>query len=127
MPLPEAERILRHKRFLVANWKLLAAFAWGHYQRQGRGAVVADERDFIRSEVPQFTAIHLRYVGESSPLLKEIGGWPGEKEAGWVQSYDPAVRIVVLIVREPSGTSGYLLGTTPRPPEAFAEQQATAN
>ena len=51
----EEERIIRHKRFLAANWKLLAAFAWEHYQKQGRGAVVADERDFIHAEVPQFT------------------------------------------------------------------------
>jgi hypothetical protein len=127
MKLSKEERIVRHKRFLVANWKLLAAFAWEHYQKQGRGAVVAEERDFIRTEVPQFTTLRLRFVAQNTALLKDIGGWPGDKEAGWVASYDPAVRVVVLILREGGGTSGYLAGATPRPPEAFAEQQAAGN
>ena len=123
----EEERIIRHKRFLAANWKLLAAFAWEHYQKQGRGAVVADERDFVHAEVPQFTGIHLRYVAENTALLKEIGGWPGEKEANWVATYDPEIRVVVFIVRDNDGISGYLAGTIPRPPEAFAQQQAEGN
>ena len=127
MNLSEEERIIRHKRFLTANWKLLAAFAWEHYQKQGRGAVVADERDFVRAEVPQFTGIHLRYVAENTALLKEIGGWPGEKEANWVGTYDPEIRVVVFIVRDNGGTSGYLAGTSPRPPEAFAQQHAEGN
>jgi hypothetical protein len=69
----------------------------------------------------------LRYVAENTALLKDIGGWPGKKEAGWVASYDPAVRVVVLILREGGGTSGYLAGTSPPPPEAFAQQQAEGN
>ena len=127
MKLSPEERILRHKRFLVANWKLQAAFAWEHYQTQGRGAVIADERDFVHAGVPQYTRIHLQYVAQNSTLLKEIGGWPGEKEAGWVATYDPEVRVVVLIVRDNGGTSGYLAGTAPAPPEAYAQQQAEGN
>ncbi len=127
MKLSQEERILRHKRFLVANWKLLAAFAWEHYQTQGRGAVIADERDFVHGEVPQFARIHLRYVSENSAILKKMGGWPGDKEAGWVATYDPAVRVVVLIVRDNGGTNGYLAGTLPAPPEAYAQQQAVGN
>ena len=83
MKVSKEERIVRHKRFLVANWKLLAAFAWEHYQKQGRGSVVADERDFVHAEVPQFTTLRLRFVPENSALLKDIGGWPGDKEAVW--------------------------------------------
>ena len=61
-------------------------------------------------------------------MLKEAGGWPGDKEAGWVATYDPAIRVVVLILRENGGTSGYLIGTAPLPsPEAFAQQQAEGN
>jgi len=127
MNLSEEERIIRHKRFLAANWKLLAAFAWEHFQKQGRGAVVADELDFVHSEVPQFTTLQLRYVAENTALLKEVGGWPGDKEAGWVATYDPAIRVVVLIVRDNGGTSGYLAGTSPCAPEAFAQQQAEGN
>ena len=127
MKISKEERIVRHKRFLVANWMRLAAFAWEHYQKQGRGAVVVEEGDFVHSEVPQFTTLRLRYVAENTALLKEVGGWPGDKEAGWVASYDPAIRVVVLILRENGGTSGYLIGTSPRPPEAFAQQQAEGN
>ena len=127
MNLGEEERIARHKRFLQANWKLLAAFAWEYYQKQGRGAVVADERDFVHAGVPQYATIHLRYVAENTPLLKELGGWPGDKEADWVKTYDPDARVVVLIVRDNGGTSGYLIGASPRPSEAFAKQQTQAN
>ena len=127
MNLSEEERIIRHKRFLTANWKLLAAFAWEHFQKQGRGAVVADERDFIHAGVPQFTGIHLRYMAENSAILKKAGGWPGDKEANWVATYDPEIRVVLFIVRDNGGTSGYLAGTSPRPPEAYAQQQAGGN
>ena len=111
--MSEEERIVRHKRFLVANWPMLAAFSWEYYLKQGRGAVVVDERDFIYAGVPQYTKIHLRYVAENTPLLTEIGGWPGDREAGWVKTYDPDARVVLLIVRESGGTSGYLAGTNP--------------
>ena len=127
MKLSAEERILRHKRFLAANWKLLAAFAWEYHQKQGRGAVVVDERDFIHAPVPQFTGIHLRYVAENTALLKEIGGWPGDKEANWVATYDPEIRVVLFIVRDDEGISGYLAGTTPRPPEAYAQQKMEGN
>ena len=106
MNLTKEERIVRHKRFLQANWQLLAAFAWEHYQDKGCGAVVVDERDFVNADTPQFTAIKLRYVANGSPMLKEIGGWPGDKEATWVKNYDPEGRVVVLVVRDNGGTSG---------------------
>ena len=127
MKLSEEERIVRHKRFLVANWPMLAAFSWEYYLNQGRGAVVADERDFIHAGIPQYTKIHLRYVAENTPLLTEIGGWPGDREAGWVKTYDPDARVVLLIVRENGGTSGYLAGTDPKPSAAFAQQQSRSN
>ena len=114
MDLSKKERIARHKRFLAANWQLLAAFAWEHYQSDGRGAVVVDERDFVRAATPQYTAIRLRYVADHSPLLKDIGGWPGDKERDWVRSYDPDVRVVVMVIREGGGTSGYLIGAAAR-------------
>jgi hypothetical protein len=71
--------------------------------------------------------LKLRYVAENTAMLQEAGGWPGDKEAGWVASYEPAIRVVVLILRENGGSSGYLAGTSPRPPEAFAQQQAEGN
>jgi hypothetical protein len=35
--------------------------------------------------------------------------------------------VVVLILRENGGTSGYLIGTARPPPEAFAQQEAEGN
>ncbi len=127
MKITEPERIIRHKRFLQANWKMLAAFSWEYFQKEGRGAVVADEGDFIQAPKPQYARISLRYIPENSPRLKEVGGWPGDKEAGWVKSYDPKAQMVILIVRENGGTSGYLLSPRIQPPEAFAQEQARKN
>jgi hypothetical protein len=127
MKTSEAERRLRHKRFLQANLGMLAAFAWEHYQTEGRGAVVADERDFIHTPEPHYTTIHLHYLAEGSPRLQELGGWPGDKEAGWVKTYDPETRMVVFIVREDRGVSSYFLIPPIRPSQAFADQQARGN
>lgn len=127
MNLSKEERIARHKRFMQANWQLLAAFAWQHHQSQGRGAVLVDERDFVQAAVPQYAAIHLRYVADNSPVLKEIGGWPGDKEADWVKTYDPDARVVILIVRDNGGTSGYIIGGSLRPSEAYAREQTKQN
>ncbi len=127
MKLNEDERRLRHKRFLQANLGMLAAFAWEHFQKAGRGAVIADERDFIHAPEPRYASIHLRYVAEGSPRLQELGGWPGDKEAGWVKGYDPEARVIVLIVREDQGLSSYFLIPTLCPPKAFADQQARGN
>jgi hypothetical protein len=127
MKLTHDERIARHKRFLSANWEMLAAFAWEHHQQEGRGAVLVVEEDFVHAETPQYATVHLRYVSDASPVLKEIGGWPGQKEAGWVKAYDPDERVVVLIVRDNGGTSGYLIGGPTKPSVAFAQRKAESN
>lgn len=127
MNLTREERITRHKKFLDANWALLAGFSWEQYQKQGRGAVVVDERDFVHANTPQYAAIKLRYVADNSPMLAEIGGWPGDKEANWVRTYDPDERVVVMIIRDGGGTSGYLIGSSPKPSVAFSGQQAKKN
>ena len=60
-------------------------------------------------------------------MLAEIGGWPGDKEANWVRTYDPDERVVVLIVRGSGGTSGYLIGASPKPSEAYEREQSKKN
>lgn len=127
MDLTRDERIARHKRFLSANWEMLAAFSWEHYQQEGRGAVLVVEEDFVHAEVPQYATVHLRYVGDASPVLREIGGWPGEKETNWVKTYEPDERVVVLVVRDNGGTSGYMISGVTKPSVAFTRQQATRN
>jgi hypothetical protein len=78
MNLTREERIERHKKFLDANWALVAGFSWEHFQKQGRGAVVIDENDFVHANTPQYAPVKLRYVADGSPVLDEIGGWTGE-------------------------------------------------
>jgi len=125
--LTKDERILRHKRFLKANWDLLSAFAWGQFQEQGRGAVVVDEIDIIHASTPQYAAIKLRYVADATPMLVDIGGWPGDRESTWVKTYEPDERVIVLIVREGGGTSGYLIGGSTKPSVAFARKRVERN
>lgn len=127
MNLSREERIARHKEFLNANWGLLAAFSWEHHLSEGRGAVLVVEEDLVHAEVPQYATIHLRYVADASPVLAEIGGWPGDKEANWVKSYDPDSRVVVLVVRDNGGTSGYLVGGATKPSVAFARKKSESN
>jgi hypothetical protein len=57
----------------------------------------------LNADMLQFTAIKLRYVLDGSPKPREIGGWPGEKEAGWVKTNEPDGRIDVLVVRDNGG------------------------
>src|SRR5258705_32284 len=127
MNLPKEERINRHKKFLNANWELLAAFSWEHYLSEGRGAVLVVETDFVHAEVPQYASIHLRYVADASPLLNAIGGWPGDKEKDWVRTYEPDARVVVLVVRDNGGTSGYLVGGPLKPSLAFERKKSENN
>jgi hypothetical protein len=49
--LTQEQRIARHTSFLAANWRLIAAFGWEHYQESGRGAVVADDQSIKLTNV----------------------------------------------------------------------------
>ena len=69
----------------------------------------------------------MRYVADNSPILTEIGGWPGDEESNWVNTYEPTQRIVVMIIRDKGGTSGYMIGGNLPPAECFARQQAKKN
>ena len=70
--LTQEQRIAKHKQFLQANWLLLAAFAWEHYQSEGRGFVMAMEEDFLHTKTPQYAPIRLRYIAESSERFSEV-------------------------------------------------------
>jgi len=127
MELPQEERIRRHKSFLAANQELLAAFAWEHYQKDGRGMVVVPEADFIHLPTPTLKGLRFAYAAKDGDLLKEISTHFEEKEWGWLGSYDPDRQVIVIIVREGGGTSGYLIGGRMRPSEAWARRQAGQN
>lgn len=127
MNLTQEQRIARHKQFLSANWQLLAAFSWEHYQSEGRGFVAAMEEDFVHAATPQYAPIRLRFIAEKSAKFPEVMKMLGEKELGWIKTYDPDERVPVLIIRDNGGTSGYLIGGNPKPSVAYERQKAKSN
>ena len=127
MDMIKEQRIAKHKDFAKANWRLLAAFAWEHYLAEGRGMVVVPEDDFVHADRPQYALLRVRYVPAESPEIKSMPDWEDGKEQGWLETYDPERKVIVLIVRPGGGTSGYLLGANPPPPECHAIDKCKEN
>jgi hypothetical protein len=127
LDLTPEQRIARHKSFLNANWMLIAAFSWEHYQKEGRGMVVVPEEDFVHLPTPQLKGLRFAYAAKDSDLLGEISTHFEQKEWSWLDSYDPDEKAIVIILREGGGTSGYLIGGRTRPSEAWARQKAKDN
>lgn len=127
MNLTQEQRITKHKQFLQANWPLLAAFSWEHYQSEGRGFVMAMEEDFVHASTPQFAPIRLRYIAENSQRFPEVAKMLGDKELNWLKTYDPDAKVPLLILRDNGGTSGYLIGGNLKPSEAYTKEQTKKN
>ena len=119
--LTKADRIAKHKSFLSSNWEVLAAFAWDRYQRDGRGMVVVPEEDFVHAQIPKLAPLRINYAAKDSDLLREVSAFFEEKEWSWLDSYDPDQKVIVVVLREGGGTSGYLIGGTSKPSEAYAK------
>ena len=126
MELTQEQRIARHKSFLGANWELIAAFSWEHYLAEGRGMVVVPEADFIQADHPQLKGLRFSYAAKGSDLLGKISTAFEAKEWGWLETYDPDAKVILVIVRD-QGTSGYLIGGKTKPSEAWARQEARKN
>ena len=126
MNLTQDQRIARHKSFLNANWELLAAFSWEHFQKEGRGMVVVPEEDFIQAPTPQLKGLRFAYAAKDGGLLRKISTHFEAKEWGWLDSYDPDQRVIVVILRQ-AGTSAYVIGGRTRPSEAFVKVNAKNN
>jgi hypothetical protein len=126
MNLPPEQRIARHKNFLGANWELIAAFSWEHYQNEGRGMVVVPEKDFIHADHPQLKGLRFSYAAKGSEFLGKISAAFEAKEWGWLETYDPDAKVILVILRD-QGTSGYLIGGKTKPSAAWARQQAGKN
>ncbi len=105
---------------------LIAAFAWEHYQKEGRGMVVVPEEDFVHAVSPQLTGLRFNYAIKGSEFLGKISTAFENKEWGWLDSYDPDAR-VILIILSGQGTSGYLIGGKMSPSEAYARQKVKEN
>lgn len=127
MDLSKEQRILRHKSFLQANWDAIAAFSWEHHLKNGRGAVLVPEEDFIHAETPQLKGLRFHYLPAVGHEDGPFKGILSVKELTWMNSYDPDARVVVCILREGGGVSSYLIGGNPKPSVALARQQIKEN
>ena len=120
MSLTQEQRIAKHKDFLKANGELIAAYSWGHYLAEGRGMVIVYEEDFIHADAPQLKGLRFAYAAKGGDLLHKVSGHFKEKEWGWMDTYDPDEKAILIVLREGGGTSGYLIGGRMKPSECFA-------
>ena len=127
MNLTPEQRIARHKDFLLANGETIAAFSWGGYLKDGKGAVLIPEEDFIHAPTPQLKRLRFHYLSLAKRDQEPFKAVLSEKELGWLAGYDPDEKVIVCILREPSGVSSYLMGGRSRPSVAYARQQAKQN
>lgn len=86
-----------HVTFIRSQWSEFAAFAWGKYQSEGRGAVVVDLMRASKSgehlQVPTY------YIAEGTKRLSALGGWPNDEIADLVKEYDPEQDVVFIFLR----------------------------
>lgn len=106
-----------HQRFLRSEWRGLAAFAWGKYQTEGRGAVVIDLRRASKTS----TGLQLPtyYVADQSKKLADHGGWPDDEVAEAVSSYIPHEEVVFLFLRLAGEVFHYVASDDPSPVAAY--------
>lgn len=107
----------RHKSFMDANWRQIAAFAYQEYLTKGRGVVAILEEDFVYANEPSLAPIRFKYFPDAeAPRL--MSDYEGAKEQGWVASYDPDEKVIVTVIRfDSTGVSSYLIGVRPSPKE----------
>lgn len=110
----------RHKDFMNANWRQIAAFAYREYLAKGRGIVAIMEEDFVYANEPSLAPIRFRYFSTAdAPRL--MSDYEGSKEQGWVGGYNPDEKVIVTVVRfDSTGVSSYLIGARPSPKEEHA-------
>ena len=127
MHLTPEQRIGKHKDFLNANWRGIAAFAWDRYLDKGKGMVLVHEEDFVFAKTPQYAPLRFRYLPANDPAIAEFPDWEGSKEQAWMESHDPAERVIVVMIRYDSSISSYFAGAQPSPPDAYALLKASDN
>jgi hypothetical protein len=120
----------KHIRFIQANWGTLATIAFTGFKQHGRGMVYMEDDPFIEKPDGRLVKFKAAYVAEGSPAFHATGGhWPGEKEAGWVQGYDPNTTVLVCFARKDKGQSSYRIVGVPGhlPIECAQRTQASEN
>ncbi len=117
----------RHIDFIRANWQALTHAAFQGFKKHGRGAIIISEEDFMTKPPGVPTKYSLGYLFEGSDAFKLAGNkWPGEKEASWVQTYDPEKTMLVMISRIDGGVSSYRLDGIGASVPSMAQQRTKA-
>ncbi|HLG18170.1 MAG TPA: hypothetical protein VJH03_27270 [Blastocatellia bacterium] len=105
-----------HQRLIKSQWRDFAAFAWGRYQREGRGAVVVDLTN--PSAAGGAIRVTTYYVADASERLEELGGWPSEEIEEVIRDYDPEEEVVFIFVRADGDIVHYRVSDELMPPDA---------
>ena len=110
-------RMARHRAFLDANWRQIAAFAYREYLAKGKGIVAIMEEDFVHAGEPSLAPIRFKYF-PAAEALHLMSDYEGSKEQSWVGGYNPDEKVIVTVVRfDSTGVSSYLIGARPPPRE----------
>jgi hypothetical protein len=105
-----------HLRFMKAEWRALAAFAWSRHRTEGRGAIVINLKR--AKACGQQLQVPTYYVAEGGEKLARRGGWPGAEVKEAVAGYDPEQEVVFLFLRVDGDIFHYVASDDPPPPEA---------
>ena len=110
-----------HVTFIRSQWRDFAAFAWGKFLSEGRGAVVVDLLKASKSggnlQVPTY------YVADESERLSRRGGWPNAEIAEVVKEYDPEQDVVFVFLRLDGDVFHYNASDELTPPRAYQIRQ----
>lgn len=107
-----------HVTFIRAQWPAFAAFAWGKYLSEGRGAIVVDLRN-ASTDGPGIT-VPTYYVAEGSDGLERRGGWPSAEVAEVIRDYDPEQDAIFIFLRLDGDAFHYNVSDELSPPVAYA-------
>jgi hypothetical protein len=122
------ERINMHRIFqYVVHDQIvrIGAFAWKHYEKQGRGAVFVNERQWREAIREQHweragdEIVPFAFVADGAAAVGVDLAPLGKGYEEMVKQYDPE-REIVLVVQHPPGDliSAYLIVAVPPPKEA---------
>ena len=103
------ERVRKaHVSFVQANFEQLAAESYKQYIEHGRGMLVLSDEEFVDKPSGMLIKYAMGYMIEGSDLYVAAGNkWPGKKEAGWVEDYDPKTTMLIAFSRSDGGISSY--------------------
>jgi hypothetical protein len=108
IPEPGESRRERHLAFIAANAADLAQAARIGYQNHGRGMLMLDATDFVDKPRGVLARYRRAYVAEGTSEYELLGGtWPGDKEAMWVEGYNPETTMLIAVAKTDGGVSSY--------------------